>query len=820
MLKYLINRNNHSEYLVLLLNLLILRTVIPYLEYLFAVFGILCIPLLYLERHNLLPQYRQVNKFIMFLIPYLAVSLFFLFSFLFSKNYSFILIREFIVAIFFLFYLFFSLLLLKSNNQLDQYIFSFKKQFIIITSLAAVFGIIKFILEVLGIQFSFLISNGLYPAGSSLKADHNFYSLSILIGFLFVLERISEKSKNTLLYNLLLVLYMVNVLLSSSRRGIILLILLNAAILILWMFNHRMRLLKVHKLRIYFLVIPIVGIALSACIYFYGNYNRNASLDFKNKTASILSDYRSIFNKNRDYAETYNLLWKSDFATDWRNYNVTINNESIISLIPEPGICSLSQTINNLELIPGWQHWMSLRTEEILIDSIKLLRVEGFHPWACLYRFIEIDTLASTLYVSMNIKVEKWNELEKVELHWNNKSISVPLPNKFNDGKWHNLKFKSSTDSAEIVQMSLYFTGRSMFDYGGILLCDLSISTDPIGEKFNESYLNNLNQLLIPARMPIYSDRKQIYIDTIDWKTEGEILMDTLIEIPPVILYTYSDSSAGYIYKDVIIPKSQFWEFSSHVTVFHAAENLRIDIRNLSTGNYIKGVYPPSLLENDSLYSWERLHAYFYAEKGDTVRVSLKVYDDTIPQLVFWKKIILGSYNGEDDKVLDDTLRRINVQSIFRKIENSKLQNDELHINSESAKVEYSLIGPRIVRWKYALELYSDYTVLEKIFGSGFDYIEKFRRRFSETKEFDYPHNIFLSVLLYSGIFGFILFLCLIFDTIRIYFKSRLYVLLIAYIFILSFVFFSSDSIFELPLLMGFIVIPYIFQVVKLKTNS
>ena len=135
-------------------------------------------------------------------------------------------------------------------------------------------------------------------------------------------------------------------------------------------------------------------------------------------------------------------------------------------------------------------------------------------------------------------------------------------------------------------------------------------------------------------------------------------------------------------------------------------------------------------------------------------------------------------------------------------------------------KLKDNFFSSRIDRWKYALELYGDYTIPKKIFGSGFDYLQKFRKEFSETKEFDYPHNIFLSVLLYSGIIGLLVFLWLIFDTFKYYLKSKLYVLFVAYLLILSFVLFSSDSIFELPLLTGFIVIPYIFKIVSLKTNS
>ena len=150
----------------------------------------------------------------------------------------------------------------------------------------------------------------------------------------------------------------------------------------------------------------------------------------------------------------------------------------------------------------------------------------------------------------------------------------------------------------------------------------------------------------------------------------------------------------------------------------------------------------------------------------------------------------------------------------------NQIEIKRLALAEQNIKLKDHFIRPRIDRWKYTMELYGDYTIPEKFFGSGFDYLQKFRKKFSETKEFDYPHNIFLSVLLYSGIIGLLIFLWLIFNTCKYYMKSKLYSLFIAYLLILSFVLFSSDSIFELPLLTGFIVIPYIYKIVSLKTNS
>lgn len=812
MLNLIVKPDNQIKYLALLLNLLILRTAIPYLEYLFAAFALLSFPMLYIERKNIMSELQRTNKHIKVLASYLAVTLIFLFSFLFTRYYTFILIREFIIAIFFLFYLFFSLLLLKSQKQLVQYIDSFKKQFVIITSFAAILGIVKFIFDVLGVQFSFLLANELYPVGTSLKADHNFFSLSILIGFVFVLDMLSRKSKNKLWYNLLLVLYMVNVLFSSSRRGIILLILINLVIFILWVFNKRRHKVLVRNIIIYLLLAPLLGIVLLAGFYFYGNYSKTVNFTFKYKTTAIFSDYRSIIDKNKDFNDTYELLWKSDYVSDWRK-----NNRTSTNIFSEPIINSKYKTIFNLERIPGWHRWICLRTEKVQADSFKLLRTEGFHPGASLYRFIEIDTLVPELYVSMNIKVEKWNKFERVELRWNNNKKTKYISDEFNDGKWHNLIFKSSVDSATRVQLLLYFTGGSTHDYGGVLLNNLILSVNPIQENPDKTNLNKLDQLSIPDRISIDTKPEVINIDTVSWKTRGDVIMDTIPGSVPITLYTYSESLGGSVYKDIIIPQTQFWDYSAIVGVQHAEKRLRIRVDNLSTHCYNpKG----GEFSNTSSYTlpiiWGKFRTYFYANENDTVRISLKLFSDTIPQLAFWKSVTLKSYDSnEKNQIYSDTIKDIDIQSILNQIENKKLQTED-----EKNKLEDNFISPRIDRWKYALKLYGDYTIPEKVFGSGFDYLQKFGKEFLETKGFDYPHNILLSVLLYSGIIGLLVFFWLIFETFKYYLKSKLYVLFVAYLLILSFVLFSGDSIFELPLLTGFIVIPYIYKIVSLKTNS
>lgn len=61
---------------------------------------------------------------------------------------------------------------------------------------------------------------------------------------------------------------------------------------------------------------------------------------------------------------------------------------------------------------------------------------------------------------------------------------------------------------------------------------------------------------------------------------------------------------------------------------------------------------------------------------------------------------------------------------------------------------DFSVLAFDFYKWQLAIEIYSNSTFLEKIFGSGFNYLSFYGTQYS------YPHNPILSALLYSGIIG------------------------------------------------------------------
>jgi 4-amino-4-deoxy-L-arabinose transferase-like glycosyltransferase len=132
-------------------------------------------------------------------------------------------------------------------------------------------------------------------------------------------------------------------------------------------------------------------------------------------------------------------------------------------------------------------------------------------------------------------------------------------------------------------------------------------------------------------------------------------------------------------------------------------------------------------------------------------------------------------------------------------------------------------VGIRSAHWKFTEEIFlKEYNLRQKIFGGGFSFLSWFSYYFSgdKTKD-DYPHNPFLSVLLYSGIFGLIIYLFLFYKVITYYIRYRKEYPLLLYCFLVVFFFsfFSGGSPLDPPIMGFFIVLPFVLHNIHKKNN-
>jgi hypothetical protein len=127
----------------------------------------------------------------------------------------------------------------------------------------------------------------------------------------------------------------------------------------------------------------------------------------------------------------------------------------------------------------------------------------------------------------------------------------------------------------------------------------------------------------------------------------------------------------------------------------------------------------------------------------------------------------------------------------------------------------------RIAHWQFATQIFlKEYNLKQKIFGRGFNHLNWFGSYFFKNKTLsDWPHNPFLSVLLYSGLFGLLIYCFFLYKTFDYYLKYfREYSLLFIF-FLISFFFsfFSGGSPFDPPIMGFFIILPFFIHTVHKK---
>lgn len=127
--------------------------------------------------------------------------------------------------------------------------------------------------------------------------------------------------------------------------------------------------------------------------------------------------------------------------------------------------------------------------------------------------------------------------------------------------------------------------------------------------------------------------------------------------------------------------------------------------------------------------------------------------------------------------------------------------------------ISNEFIGSRLLRWEFTWQIFTkEYNCKQKIFGGGFNFLNWFGYRFLKDKTAsDYPHNPFLSVLLYSGILGLIIYMFFFYKALYYYIKyqGEYPILFIFFIITFFFSFFSAGSPFDPPIMGFFMLLPF-----------
>ncbi len=198
-----------------------------------------------------------------------------------------------------------------------------------------------------------------------------------------------------------------------------------------------------------------------------------------------------------------------------------------------------------------------------------------------------------------------------------------------------------------------------------------------------------------------------------------------------------------------------------------------------------------------------------FNKKSNFLSDKQMIYLSSFSSTVFFIKLI----KNDPDPIRDFVAKIISEDTTYYPYQ----QNLDINLSKNFGE-------DRILRWKFALEIYTiEYNRLEKIFGSGFDFLNWYGYIFEKDKKaIDYPHNPFLHILLYSGILGLLLYIYMLYEVLKYYIKYRKEygILFIFFIIIYFFTFFSGGNPFDPPVMGFFMILPFFIYSVHKRTEK
>lgn len=169
----------------------------------------------------------------------------------------------------------------------------------------------------------------------------------------------------------------------------------------------------------------------------------------------------------------------------------------------------------------------------------------------------------------------------------------------------------------------------------------------------------------------------------------------------------------------------------------------------------------------------------------------------------------------------------VSGQEIFQRLIN--IMNEDTTYYPLSRKITVNIgndffIHDRTSRWLFALQIYKDeYGIGKKLFGGGFNFLNWYGFYFLHDKTAsDWPHNPFLSILLYSGIIGLLIYCFFLYKAFYYYIKyiKEYPLFFIFFLITFFFAFFSSGSPFDPPVFGFFSILPFFIHSVHKRDEQ
>lgn len=450
------NTDLHLNLLVLMMLSFILRMGLPQLKFLFIpLFFYFTGYVLYkIVKHKKIPS---IKHFLRYMSIYLVLLIFYFIALF--KNTDFLLpVKELmsgtLLLILFYYFYFYLIPVSKPFHRVKK---EFIQQFIIITVIVALVGLIKLTYSLFGWSFPFSPKLSQNALTSSITSDYNFFSLTVIFGTLTILYQlyVSEKigRKKLIGYNFILVLFSFVIIASQSRRSFVVLLFILSVIVMgrvitLFYLNNKYR--KFFRRNDGFLgLMAFLCFVCYVMIFFTSDQlkrqvlkdNRIYKSDFRIELTNAVNRYARVLGFGSQQMDLYDFLWNQDTKPQG-NFRKTIKHWIDSGFLDST---HTSYTLYNGDFSQGlktWKKYPGSLVHPLGTSDSKAALIKSYNDTGGLGNMLFVDD-KDTVVISASVKVIRWDKNLRLQTIGRGRDVDriIKVPENWeNDGKWHRIE--------------------------------------------------------------------------------------------------------------------------------------------------------------------------------------------------------------------------------------------------------------------------------------------------------------------------------------------------------------------------------------------
>ena len=706
------------------------------------------------------------------------------------------------------------------------------------------------------------------------KIDYNFSTLPIFYGFIGIVSLLIKRQKpiTIILFNILLLLFLIAAITFTSRRAFILIIIIFSFLVFANIFGRINKISIVamigKRTRLFLVFTLSIGL-LSYLLLFHTSYSfKNKFIDSlffnevsQSKRIFTQTFYRisNIFRKDISYSDYYEKLWPAQFDPNDPDSNWGKNRHKTIFPLEGDNVEIVPETAKGylLDKTTNSDSWGGNVYSYTLIGNSKV--TDSSFVKASVYCYVSNNFNGTWVKLSAKGKTFGINE-DKYDLNRKGTWQKLEIYMRCKEGKIPVYLFFSKYNAVNFSSLEGFVT----FAYPEYYVSKVFL--DP---KNPDSGWGIRRRKII---YPLYGNN----VDIVPHGTKG-YLMDSTCNASSWSGNAYSFTEIGNdsVTDKNIITASVFCYVSDDfngnwvkINALGSTYGIKADMYNLKNkGTWqklqiqvrcTKGRAPVYLyFSKYGVKDFSNLDGYvIFAYPQYKVTINDK-FSSNLQEFSPIKKevesVISNIYNKNSSalkkenklnhiKVKHNTYQHVNmlplslvkayindyliadsdpVRNMIKKMVSEDTTYYQYNANLRVDKKSKRNIASRLNRWDFAWQIFiNEYNLREKLVGRGFDYLNWYGYYFYNDKtRSDWPHNPFLSVLLYSGIIGLIVYLIFIYKVFYYYWKYRKEYSLFGIFFLITFYFsfFSSNGPFTPPV-MGFLcILPFFIHYIHTK---